>query len=286
MTDNRYPMNQFSETDIHSLSPALKVGLLATVNPQGQPHLTLISTLMASEAGKVVWGQFTEGMSKTHIHANPKTGFLIMTLDKVLWRGQAVYTVSAQAGKDYDFYNNVPMFRYNAYFGVHTVHYMDLIAHSGPQPLPMNQVIYAAMKTMLARSVGRVADPSNKVMNSWTRAFFNTLDNLKFISYINSDGFPVIIPLIQAQSLDGERLIYSTGVYHDELAEIPPGIPVAVFGMALSMEAVLVRGIYQGLQRIGGMRCGIIKLNWVYNNMPPAPMQIYPPLPLEAVQEF
>jgi hypothetical protein len=61
---------------------------------------------------------------------------------------------------------------------------------------------------------------------------------------------------------------------------------VAVLGMALSMEAVLVRGTFLGLRKISGVKCCTIALNWVYNNMPPAPMQIYPPLPLEAVQEF
>ncbi len=285
MIDNRYPLAAFSASDIKSLSPALKVGILATVNPQGQPHLTLISTLMAASPSQVVWGQFTEGMSKAHIHAHSKTGFLIMTLDKTLWRGQASYTHSSQSGVDYDYYNNVPMFRYNAYFGVHTVHYMDLLAQSGPHPLPMNRVIFAAVQTMLARALAGKRSPTT-VMNGWSKAFFDKLDNLKFISYVRPDGYPVIIPAIQTQSLDGERLAFSLGVYGDELAEIPAGASVAVFGMALSMEAVLTRGVFEGIRRIAGLPTGVVTLDWVYNCMPPAPGQIYPPLPLVAVKEF
>lgn len=52
------------------------------------------------------------------------------------------------------------------------------------------------------------------------------------------------------------------------------------------MEDVLVRGEFLGLQRRAGILCGQVKVDWVYNSMPPAPGQIYPPLPLEAVQEF
>lgn len=280
-----FSQQEFSASDIQNLSPALKVGILATVNPQGQPHLTLISTLMASSPKQVVWGQFTEGMSKQHILANPKTAFLVMNLQKVMWRGQASYTHSSKAGKDYEYYNNVPMFRYNAYFGVHTVHYMDLVGHSGSSPLPMNTIIFAAVQTMLARILAGNRS-SQTVINGWTKAFYDKLDNLKFIGYVREDGFPVIIPAIQTQSLNAGQLVFSLGAFGEELAQIPAGASLAVFGMALSMEAVLVRGKFEGIKRRAGVRCGVVTVDWAYNCMPPAPAQIYPPLPLEAVQEF
>jgi len=61
---------------------------------------------------------------------------------------------------------------------------------------------------------------------------------------------------------------------------------VAVFGMALTMEDVLVRGTYQGSKNIAGIKCGIVQLDWVYNSMPPTPRQIYPEVIIEAVREF
>ena len=89
MTTKSYTHNQFSEKDIQALSSTMKIGLIATVNDQGLPHLTLISSLMACSPTQMVWGQFTEGLSKTFIRQNPKTGFLIMSMDKHLWRGYA-----------------------------------------------------------------------------------------------------------------------------------------------------------------------------------------------------
>lgn len=279
------PFDQFSEQDIKDLTPAMKVGVLGTVTDEGLPHLTLITTLMASDAKTVVWGQFMEGMSKKHILHNPKTGFMIMSLAKEVWRGKANFTHSAKSGKDYDFYNNTPLFRYNAYFGVHIVHYMDLLAQSGKHPLPMNQIIIAAIKTMVVKAFlpkkGKVA-----VLNGWTKAFFDKIDNLKFLGYVGADGYPVVIPLIQAQSLDVEHMVFSFGAFGDELEQIPAFTPVALFGMALSMEDVLVRGTYQGAKRVLGMKCGVVQLDYAYNPMPPTPMQIYPDVPIEAVTEF
>ncbi len=285
MSNPRYPNSRFTDQDIKDLSATMKVGILGTVTPEGLPHLTLITTLMACSPTEMVWGQFMEGTSKQHIRQNPKTGFMVMGLDKNLWRGCADYTRSAKEGPDYDFYNNTPLFRYNSYFGVHTVHYMNLAAQSGKTPLAMNKIIPAAIKTMIAKTAAKKSG-SAPVLNTWSKAFYDKIDNLKFLGYVGTDGYPAIIPLIQAQSLDSEHLIFSFGAYGDELEDIPAFTSVAVFGMALSMEDVLVRGTYQGARRTLGMKCGVVQLDYAYNPMPPAPLRIYPETPVEAVTEF
>jgi hypothetical protein len=279
------PLPTFSEEDIQSTRPELKIGLLATVTPEGLPHVTLLSTLMACGPAQLCFGQFIEGMSKKHILTNPKAGFLIMSLDKNVWRGKATYTHFAKDGPEYDYYNNVPMFRYNAYFGVHTVYYLRLLAHSGKSPLPMNRIILAAVQTMLGRTLGRKPGKQS-VLNGWTRAFVDKIDNLKFLCYVGADGYPVLIPAIQTQSLDDQHVLFSTSVYADDLALLPAGVPLAVFSMALTMEDVLLRGTYLGIRRVGGVRAGVVQVDWVYNPMPPVPGQIYPPLELKPVVAF
>jgi len=285
MTTPHLPYTTFSDADIQAFAPELKIGVLATVTPDGQPHLTLISSLGACSPTQVTFGQFTEGMSKAHVRANPKAGFLIMTLARDLWRGKATFTRTAQSGPEFDRYNTQPMFRYNAYFGIHTVYYLDLVAHTGRQPLPMNRVVGAAVATLLARTAGGPRG-GQAVLNGWTRDLLNKLDNLKFLGYIGADGYPVIVPAIQAQASDREHVIFALTAYGDELRAVPAGATVAVFGMALSMEDVLLRGEFQGNRRVAGIPCGIVAVNWVYNPMPPVPGQIYPERPIEPVTAF
>ncbi len=275
----------FSAQDIQETQPAMKIGLVATVTPEGQPHVTLLSSLMACAPQQMAFGQFTEGLSKGHIRLNPKVGFLIMGLDKRLWRGKATFTHSVKEGAEYEYYNNVPMFRYNAYFGVHTVYYLDLLGHTGKAPLPMNQIILAAVKSMLARTLNLKRSKA-EVLNPWTQGFLNKLDNLKFITWVGADGYPNIIPAIQTQCLDKQRLLFSTSVYTDELKAIPAGAEVAVFSMALTMEDVLLRGKYLGMRRIAGFKAGVVVVDWVYNPMPPVPGQVYPPVELVGVEEY
>jgi hypothetical protein len=282
---NEMTLTSFSEDDVRQTQPVLKIGLLATVTPEGLPHVTMLSTLMACGPAQLSFGQFTEGRSKHHLRTNPRAGFMIMGLDRTLWRGKASYTHLERHGPEYEFYNNVPMFRYNSYFGVHSVYYLNLVAHTGRMALPMNRIIFAAVQTMVARTLAR--EPAGgPVFNPWTRGFMNKLDNLKFLAYVAKDGFPVIIPAIQTQCLGSHQLAFSTSVYTEELNAIPEGAVVAALGLALTMEDVLLRGAYQGIHRRGGVRVGLVDVDWVYNPMPPVPGQVYPATPLEAVTRF
>lgn len=275
----------FSPEDMQSFEPEMKVGLLATVNPEGLPHITLISTLRAAGENQVVWGQFAEGQSKHNLQQNPKAGWLILTLEKNFWRGKATFTHTQVTGKEFEIFNNMNLFRYNAYFGIHRAWYMDLVEQSGKQPLPMGAIIPSAIKTLIARTLAP-GKATRQALNPWIHKLVGKLDNLKFLAYVDGDGYPVIIPVIQAQTAGDDQVIFSAGAFGDELKAIPAGTPVAFFCMAFTMEDILLRGVYRGVQRRAGFQCGVMGVEWVYSPMPPAPAQIFPPLPLEPVMDF
>jgi hypothetical protein len=275
----------FSESDIKSFEPEMKVGLLATLNQDGLPHITLLSSLCASSPTELVFGQFSEGLSKVNVRKNPKVGFLILTLDRNIWRGKASFTHTEKSGKEFDIFNNMPMFRYNSYFGIHTVYYFDLIEQFGKEPLPMGSVVQAALKTMLAKMLSPKKGRAD-ILNPWTRQLIDKISNLKFLAYIAEDGYPAIIPVIQAQTCGTENIIFATSAFYDDIKTIPAKATVAFFCMSFDMEDVLLRGTYYGTGRIGGVQCGSIAVNWVYSPMPPKPEQIYPEIELDAVTTF
>jgi len=285
MNNRREVHKSFSESDIKSFEPEMKVGLLATINKEGLPHVTLLSSLCASSPTELVFGQFSEGLSKANVRKNPKAGFLILTLDRNIWRGKASFTHTERSGKEFDIFNNMPMFRYNAYFGIHTVYYFDLMEQYGKEPLPMGSVVQAALKTMLAKMLSPRKGRAN-ILNPWTRQLIDKISNLKFLAYIGEDGYPTVIPVIQAQTSGTENLIFAASAFKEDINAIPSNISVAFFCMSFDMEDVLLRGTYQGIQRIGGVQCGSINVNWVYSPMPPKPEQIYPEIKLDAVTTF
>jgi hypothetical protein len=230
-------------------------------------------------------GQFCMGRSKWYMQQNPRIAFLIMSMDRKLWRGKARWTHKKFEGPEYETYNNLPMFRYNAYFGINTVHYLDLIEAGPQETLPMGRIIPAALLTKLAKGAAG-SDREERILKPFAEALFNQIDALKFISFLGDDGFPAIIPIIQCQAADSRRLVFSTYAYGDELTRIPGGGPVAVFGLNLRMQSVLVRGTFKGFDKLRLLTMGVVDIEWVYNSMPPCHEQIYPPVELQPVTDF
>jgi hypothetical protein len=265
----------FEQGDMKAFEPEAKVGLISTVSPEGTPHITLITSIQAKTPTRLIWGQFSEGFSKKHVKKNPNTGFLILTMDKRLWRGKAKWTHEEKQGEDYEMFNNKPMFRYNAYFGIHTVHYMDLVETYGKEDIPSASIVLSALITKLAKSGARTGLEA-PILKPWAQGLFNKLNALKFISHLEEDGFPVIVPVIQCQASDSRRLVFSPLAYGKELFRIEKGKKVAVFGLTLEMEDILVRGTFLGFNRFRAAKLGCIDIEWVYNSMPPKQGQIYP----------
>ncbi len=276
---------QFSPEDIEAFKPESKVGLLATINEVGLPHLTLITTLQANGLQEVMWGQFTEGNSKENVLKNPKTGFLIMTLDKNLWRGKARWRESKKEGPEYIYFNKLPMWRYNSYFGLHTIHYMDLVETTEKTSLPIAGIVLSALLTKFSKGSAKSKN-KKEVMNQWTESLLNKLDSLKFLTYITEDGFPVIIPLLQCQAADSGRVVFYPGTYTNELLKLKKGVDVAILGLTLEMQDVLVRGKFMGFKKHKAVKLGSVDIDWVYNSMPPLMGQIFPPTKIKTVDDF
>ncbi|HNZ02862.1 MAG TPA: pyridoxamine 5'-phosphate oxidase family protein [Myxococcota bacterium] len=276
-------MNQLTEGAMAALNAATKLGIIATVGPDGLPHITLMSTLEAKDPTHLMFGQFSEGKSKEHLRQNPLMAFVVVTLDKRLVGGHARYTHATREGEDYEHFNAQPLFRYNTYFGINTVHYLDLLDATEVQPLPMARIIPSAIATRLGK--GAFADRTRpRILKHPAQAIFNGLGNLKFLAYVDDDGMPRIFPLIQCQAADSRRLAFATGAFGKHIDRLVPGRPVAVFGMTMQMESVLARGPFVGFHRRGFIRLGLIDIDWVYNSMPPCHGQIYPEVPLKAFE--
>jgi hypothetical protein len=270
---------QLSQEEMSAFEESAKIGLLATVDPQGLPHVSLITSIQARSPAELMFGQFSEGLSKKHVKGNPRVGFLVMNREREIWRGKAQWTGEATSGADYEMFNRKPMFRYNAYFGIHTVHYLDLVDFSGKESLSTAGVALGSLVTLVARRLATAREPE-RILSPWAESHVNRLGTLKFFSYLGGDGYPAIVPVVPCQAAGSARLVFAPSVYRAELAAIPVGSAVAVFALSFEMESVLIRGCFGGYRRHAGLRAGAIDIDWVYNSMPPMQGPIYPAPPI------
>lgn len=275
----------FTIDEITAIKPNEKIALVATINDEGLPHVTLLTSLLALDDTHMALGEFSKGVSKEYIKKNNEIGFCILTMNMDMWRGKARYTHSAKEGPEYEMFNEFPMFRYNTYFGINTVHFFDLVQVNEKEKLPLGAIAKASIATLLAKWKAK-QQKAEKPLGVLGFELFTRLDALKFAAWIDSDGFPKIVPVLQAKASDTGTIVFSPLAYTEELLQLKQGMPVAIYALTLKMENILTRGIFQGYKRYAGIKLGLCDINWVYNSMPPVHGQIYPPVPLQPVKEF
>ena len=265
-------MNKLTETMKAEFAKSIKIGLVATIDDELKPHITVLSTLMGKDDNKMMLGKFCEGLSKEHLPKRPQAGFLIMNPKKQFWYGKMTFTDTKKEGDDYVLYNNQPLYRYNTYFGINTVYYFDLNEISEGEFLPMPDIIKNSLKVMLNKRK-YIDKTKTQVMKPWAIKFTSKLDTLLFVSYVDKDGYPTIIPIIQAQSAGSGRILIKNAPFAERLAELKENQDIAILAFAMSMETVLLKGKFSGFDPKG---FGYLEIERVYNSMPPVHKYIYP----------
>ena len=176
------------------------------------------------------------------------------------------------------------MFRYNSYFGVNTVHYLDLDWIEGPAGLPVAGIAAAKLATLAWGGAPALRSP-RPALSPYARSLVDGLASLSFLSWISSDGEPRIVPIPQARTAGGGRIVFTPGPFGPELAQVPKGAKASIFSFNLSMESLLTLGLYRARAR-GHSRLAFLEIEEVYNPMPPIPGRVWPPADLEPVRAF
>lgn len=275
-------MNKVSVEDFKDFSNAYKIALVASKDTEGDIHISLLSSLMNKGQDKMMFGEFIVGLSKDFIHINPKAGFLIMSLSKEFWTGKMDFLPEVKTeGEDYIMYNSMPLYRFNTYFGINKVHYAGLVQISKRQKLNMGGIVLNAIKVAAIKKLYG-GDRKKMVLKPWAKGLTAKLDTLMFIGYEDKDGYPKLVPIIQGQSASSSRVVFTAKPYADMLADLKDNTRVAVFAAALTMETVLVKGVFRGFTK----GIGYVDIDRVYNSMPPKHGYIYPETPQKAVESF
>ncbi|MFP3089547.1 pyridoxamine 5'-phosphate oxidase family protein [Treponema sp. TIM-1] len=282
---------EFEEICAKKFEPDSKIGILSSVSPDGYPHLSLITSIGVKTKKTLMWGQFSRGLSKTYLADNPKTGFLVVSPDQYWWTGKALHAGSVVKGEDFEYFNNKPLFRYNSYCGFGAVHYGEIKEVSAGEKLPLPRILLGSVTSALLKKgaakyclqAASGGDRPAKKIPPYGLKLCSNLACLKFIAWVDTDGFPRIIPALQGLPLDADNLVFSASPYGELLKTIPPQAKAAVFLANLALESLLLQGRWLPLNRHGRFRGGIFAADKVYNSMLPLNRYIYPPEELPRV---
>lgn len=268
---------KFNEEAKEKFAVTGKIGLIATVDPSGMPHITFINTIDTKDDYILTFGEFIHGLSKQYMKSYKKIGFFVMNMEKEWWTGTAEYLRTEVTGEEFDKYNNQKLFRYNTYFGIGKVHYFALKDISDKTALSMGAVAGSAIYAKIAKNFAKKSPAGDVKIKGLTKKLSSKLGDLRFIAYIDGEGYPRILPVIQAALKDDRgRLVIPLSPYAEKLENLDSGVKTAVFLADLSLSTALLEGSFGGIKTFLGKKYAIFDTERVYNSLVPVPGYIYP----------
>lgn len=260
-----------------------QIDFYATVNEDGTPHITMITSLHIYDDDTLIWGEYSAGLSKKNQQERNKVGFLSVIDGRTTVSGIADWMESQKSGEKLDALNQIPEFRYNnvnGYSPAHILHKQELTEGV----LDLDKYAEARERAQGALDKAGEGDDAQAI-GVLTRQYLEATNGFKTLAYIDEKGYPRVIPLPQAVLTKGNRIIFDL-MDEKDLLSLMEGKPVAVYAIEYpSMCAVLVSGLF-AKKEIDGQEYGVVDVKRVYNPLLPVAGYIYPSQPIEAVTEF
>ncbi|NVM19657.1 MAG: hypothetical protein HWN80_18290 [Candidatus Lokiarchaeota archaeon] len=270
--------SEISEEGIEFTQPDIMLKLISTIDERGWPHVTLIASNRAISKDKIVWGAFTVGSSKIYIKKRPKQGIFYMNtkMPFKFLQVKADFSHITKEGEDLEYFNQTQLMRYFTYVRVHTAYYNNIVAATSIRDLPLFGVVKGIIKDIIGKG-GAKTKLEEKKLNVIGHRLFAAPIAVRVISYIDPvDGYPTMIPSIQLQAADYNRLVFPPSILKEDLYQIPVDSKVAVFGMNFDFYNQVVKGTFTGFKKFRGIKFGVIEIEEIYNSTPPVPRVIYP----------
>ena len=268
---------KLSEEIIKFTQPEVMVKLIATIDPRNIPHITLISSNRAISEDQIVWGEFTKGLSKEYVQKNPKQGLFYMTAETPFRfiQVKADFSHTKTEGEDLENFNKSDFMRYFTYVTIYKVYYNNIVAATPIRELPFGGISRKITKEIIKSAKTELDE---KKLNIIGYKLFTNPIGIRALSYIDpSDGYPIIIPHLQLQAVDHNRLYFPLTALKEDLLKIPIDSKVAVFAANFDMASQVVKGTFTGFHEVGEIEYGLIDIEEIYNSSPPITGVIYPP---------
>ena len=268
--------SEFSDELIEFTQPDIMVKLVSTIDSRGWPHLTIITSNRAKSRDQIVWGQFFTGTSKENVKKNPKQGIFYMTAEAPFKfiQVKADFTHTKNEGEDLDYFNQSDFFRYFTYINVYKVFYNNVIAVTPIRGLPPGSIPRKLIKAITKEAKTNLEE---KMLDVIGYKLFTNKIGVRAIAYIDpSDGYPIIIPHLQLNAVDHNRLYFPLTALKEDFLQIPVNSKVAVIGANFDMASQVVKGTFTGIQKFEEIEYGLIDIEEIYNSSPPIVGKIYP----------
>ncbi|NVM53290.1 MAG: hypothetical protein HWN66_06265 [Candidatus Helarchaeota archaeon] len=260
--------NRLADETIPQFQPELMVKLLATIDNIQHPNLVLIVSLEAKDNVTLMFAEFLKGKTKKNVELNPKCTAAFMNLGFDYWVVKGDFTHWGYEGAEYEYFNEKSLFKNNAYLGITRVGFIDIKQVFPKRKIKMKRPLLRLIKGFIKEGNSKTENP--EILPSIVEKIFRAPSNLKYITFIDDDGYPLIVPTMHLLPANANQLIFTPAGFKEDLTRMKSGMFVATFAMNIE-ELIMyqIKGTYQGMQKYQETELGVINIEEVYCCMPP-----------------
>jgi len=262
------------------LSPAIIEALagertpkfLATLSSEDVPNVVPIISLQAADESTVIFGEFMMWKTRRNLEVNPRVALAVMTASQG-WVIKGDFLEFQRSGPHFDRIMASDTFRYNAYAGIRNAGVIRVRSVVRAFALSRPAVLLEMARARWSARRVRRRDVAAVTVPIQVRQKFARLQAAKVLAYLDSDGYPDIVPALSLTPAGEQTLVFSSGLAAPALEALSAGARVAASVITFEPVAYQIKGEFLGAERSLGRLVGVMAVQEVYSASPPLPGQ-------------
>ena len=252
----------------------------ATVSDDGVPNVVPLLTTNAADATTLIFARFMIWKTARNLAANRKITINVIGPGFCSWIIRGEFQEFVRQGPYLEHYNRKALFRYNAYAGAGEVGVIKVLEARGPLPLGLLRSLFYGWLRERSRN-GHAGAHDQVVMPPPVQEKFDLRLAIKYLGFVEEDGFPIALPCLDLHSRSADVLAYAVPRANGHpLSQLRPAQKIAAAVLTLAPVAYQVKGVFAGEENAAGSRQGLIQLQESYTAAPPVPgRRLFPPEP-------
>ncbi len=244
---------------------------LATVSAGGTVNIVPVISLEAADSETLIFAELMIWKTRKNLEVNPKVAAAVMTRDLRVWVVKGDFAGFQKKGKYYERLSGNELFRYNAYTGIRSAGVIRIREVLPVVHMPKFKLLRDLVMTRLLSFRAGSQFKGKREMPVPVREKFRRLMAAKFLAYIDTDGYPGIVPLMSLFPADGRGFVCGTSIDGEAIGKLKTSGRVAASVITSEPVAYQVKGSFRGIIKYWGIKVGIINVDEIYSASPPLP---------------
>ncbi len=253
-----------------ALSGEITPKFLATASADGEPNIVPVISIEPWDKHTLIFGDLMIWKTKNNLMEQPRVGVGVLTTDMKCWTLKGVFEGFERTGERYDQVGMRELFRYNAYSGLRgcgSIRVEDARRIRGLiSPARIAEMAFASID-----SLGVKFDHTGPMPPQVTEKFSRS-KAAKFISFIDTDGYPVALPALTMFPAGHDVLEIGAGAlkYPDGVA---PAVPFRAAAAIITSDPIAyqIKGTVTGFVNRLGVKLARLEVDKAFAASPPIP---------------